>query len=91
MNSTNHSVILNLKDITTHPGYKIDVHLMGPLTLSSWLEEVNDRSWQRDKAKELFVYFLLNREQIYSERRNHARIFGNRPMKKVRIGISKLH
>ena len=54
---------LNLTDITTHPGYKIDVQLMGPFNLHLGIEEVNDRNWQRDKAKELFVYLLLNRER----------------------------
>ena len=36
---------------------------MGPFTLHLGIDEVNDRNWQRDKAKELFVYFLLNRER----------------------------
>ena len=55
--------LLDLTEITTHPGYKIDVHLLGPLTLFLGFEEVDDRSWQRDKAKELLAYFLLNRER----------------------------
>ena len=55
--------LLDLTDITAHPGYKIDVHLLGPLTLFLGFEEVDDRGWQRDKAKELLAYFLLNRER----------------------------
>ena len=55
--------LLDLTEITTHPGYKIDVHLLGPLTLFLGFEEVDDRGWQRDKAKELLAYFLLNRER----------------------------
>jgi len=54
---------LNLTDVSTHPGYKIEVRLMGPFNLHLGIEEVNDRNWQRDKAKELFVYLLLNRER----------------------------
>ncbi len=52
---------LNLIGVPTHPGYKIEVSLMGPFMLRLGIEEVNDRTWQRDKAKELFVYLLLNR------------------------------
>ncbi|WP_203248799.1 BTAD domain-containing putative transcriptional regulator [Sporosarcina beigongshangi] len=52
---------LNLKDVLAHPGYKVEVLLMGLFTLRLGLDEVNDRNWQRDKAKELFVYLLLNR------------------------------
>jgi len=54
---------LNLLDSTIHPGYKIDVQLMGPFNLHLGIEKVNDRNWQRDKAKEIFVYLLLNRER----------------------------
>lgn len=54
---------LNLRNTPSHPGYKIEVSLMGPFTLRLGLEEVNNRNWQRDKAKELFIYLLLNRER----------------------------
>ena len=52
---------LSLTDVTTHPGYKILVQLMGPFKLSLGLDEIDEKNWQREKAKELFVYLLLNR------------------------------
>ena len=40
---------------------------MGPFTLHLGIEELNNRNWQRDKAKELFIYLLLNRERYVSK------------------------
>ena len=58
---------LNLLEVSTHPGYTIIVQLIGPFKIMLGLDEVSDRSWQRDKAKELFVYFLLNRDRYISK------------------------
>ncbi|QUW22334.1 hypothetical protein JSQ81_01715 [Sporosarcina sp. Marseille-Q4063] len=58
---------LNLQDVTDNPGYTITVQLMGPFKIMLGLEEVEERRWQRDKSKELFVYLLLNRERYISK------------------------
>lgn len=52
---------LDLQGYTSHPGYSLTVNLLGPFELQLGGETVNDRKWQRDKAKELFVFLLLNR------------------------------
>ncbi|WOV88375.1 BTAD domain-containing putative transcriptional regulator [Sporosarcina oncorhynchi] len=53
--------ILELKDVENHPGYKLDVCVLGPFTVNLGLDGVQERKWQRDKAKELFLYLLLNK------------------------------
>jgi LuxR family transcriptional regulator, maltose regulon positive regulatory protein len=58
---------LNLQNVTAHPGYTITVQLMGPFKIMLGLDEVEERRWIRDKAKELFVYLLLNRERYISK------------------------
>ncbi|MCG7344372.1 hypothetical protein MHZ92_09515 [Sporosarcina sp. ACRSL] len=55
--------ILGVEDATSHPGYKIDVQLLGPFMIQLGLDEVDDRKWQRDKSKELFIYLLLNKNR----------------------------
>ncbi|MFS0688496.1 BTAD domain-containing putative transcriptional regulator [Sporosarcina sp. 179-K 8C2 HS] len=55
--------LLGLEDTLSHPGYKIDVQLLGPFMIHLGLEEVADRKWQRDKSKEIFIYLLLNKNR----------------------------
>lgn len=55
--------LLGLEDTVSHPGYKIDIQLLGPFAIHLGLEEVADRKWQRDKSKELFLYLLLNKNR----------------------------
>lgn len=52
---------LELDGLITHPGYRLYVNLLGPFELQIGKEVVGDRKWQRDKAKELFIFLLLNR------------------------------
>ncbi|MEZ7170417.1 BTAD domain-containing putative transcriptional regulator [Sporosarcina sp. OR05] len=56
--------VLQLQDVQTHPGYKVDVNMLGPFTVHLGMEEVHERKWQRDKAKELFLYLLLNKNRF---------------------------
>ncbi|WP_060205316.1 BTAD domain-containing putative transcriptional regulator [Sporosarcina koreensis] len=56
--------LLQLEDTFSHPGYKIDVHSLGPFTIYLGLDEVDDRKWQRDKSKEIFLYLLLNKSRF---------------------------
>lgn len=53
--------ILQLKNVENHPGYKLDIYVLGPFTVYLGFDEVHERKWQRDKAKELFLYLLLNK------------------------------
>ncbi|WP_262173751.1 BTAD domain-containing putative transcriptional regulator [Saccharococcus sp. Marseille-Q5394] len=55
--------LLGLEDTVSHPGYKMEVQLLGPFAIHLGLEEVADRKWQRDKSKEIFIYLLLNKNR----------------------------
>ncbi|MDW0116960.1 BTAD domain-containing putative transcriptional regulator [Sporosarcina thermotolerans] len=54
---------LQLDEVVSHPGYKLDVRVLGPFTMYLGFDEVDERKWQRDKAKELFLYLLLNKNR----------------------------
>ncbi len=55
---------LKIPRLNAHPGYTLRVQTLGQFRL--WLgdREVEDRSWQRGKAKELFQLFLTKRNQF---------------------------
>ena len=55
--------LLGLDDVESHPGYKIEVQLLGPFVIHLGFDEVADRKWQRDKSKEIFLYLLLNKNR----------------------------
>ncbi len=55
--------LLGLDDVESHPGYKIEVQLLGPFMVHLGFDEVADRKWQRDKSKEIFLYLLLNKNR----------------------------
>ncbi|GGA75745.1 transcriptional activator [Ornithinibacillus halotolerans] len=60
------------EDINNHPGYTLQVSALGYLRVSIGSKQVEDRDWQRGKAKELFELFvtyrnkLLSKEEIFS-------------------------
>ncbi|MHA6261107.1 BTAD domain-containing putative transcriptional regulator [Sporosarcina sp. CAU 1771] len=58
---------MNIEELNTHPGYTITVQLMGPFSISLGLDKLNERKWQRDKSKELFVFLLLHRNRYVSK------------------------
>jgi LuxR family transcriptional regulator, maltose regulon positive regulatory protein len=55
---------MKLPRISAHPGYTLKVQTLGQFRV--WLgdREVEDRDWQRGKAKELFQLFLTKRSQF---------------------------
>ncbi|MGM9988129.1 MAG: BTAD domain-containing putative transcriptional regulator [Bacillaceae bacterium] len=48
---------------TLHPGYSIRVQMLGALTVWLGEEKVEEADWKREKAKDLFCLFLLNRHR----------------------------
>ena len=61
---------LGLGALELHPGYRLDVRVLGTLRLWRGAEEVAEREWQRKKARQLFLLLVtwrgrtLHREQI---------------------------
>lgn len=56
--------ILHLEDYPNHPGYSLSLQAFGPFVLHLGFTEVEDRSWQRDKAKELLLYLVIHRNRF---------------------------
>jgi LuxR family maltose regulon positive regulatory protein len=65
-------VELGLEKATSHPGYTLRVKTLGEFRIWLGEKEVNEKDWQREKAKELFQLLITKREnlipkdQIYS-------------------------
>ncbi|NMD70888.1 transcriptional regulator [Bacillus sp. DNRA2] len=55
---------LKLIRIESHPGYSLRVKTLGQFRVWLGEKEVEGRSWQRGKAKELFQLFITNRHKL---------------------------
>ncbi|MDF2903298.1 MAG: HTH-type transcriptional regulator [Bacillus sp. (in: firmicutes)] len=78
---------LNLVQMESHPGYTLRIQALGNFRVWLGAKEIEDRGWQRGKAKELFQLFITNKrqaipkEEIYQilwpdqEEKNAARDF----------------
>ncbi|WP_147533155.1 BTAD domain-containing putative transcriptional regulator [Bacillus marasmi] len=55
---------MNLIRINSHPGYSLRVKALGQFRVWLGEKEVESRSWQRGKAKELFQLFITNKHKL---------------------------
>ncbi|WP_407271744.1 BTAD domain-containing putative transcriptional regulator [Radiobacillus sp. PE A8.2] len=64
---------LELENVENHPGYTLKIQTLGRLRLWLGNQIIEEGNWQREKAKELFEFFITNRnkmilkEEIYQE------------------------
>ncbi len=56
---------INLAKIKYHPGYQLRAHMLGPFALWRGLEPVPASEWKRQKARQLFLFFLANRHALW--------------------------
>lgn len=56
--------IIKLQEFKDHPGYQIYVRVFGQLRMNISNKYGPNLEWQREKAKELFLYFLMNRDRF---------------------------
>ncbi|MFY3792906.1 BTAD domain-containing putative transcriptional regulator [Ureibacillus sp. MALMAid1270] len=59
--------LIKFKESETVPKYYISVNLLGPFSISRDFQEIDDKEWKREKAKELFLYLLLNKDRYVSK------------------------
>lgn len=59
--------LIKFKELETVPKYYITVNLLGPFSISRDFHEIEDKEWKREKAKELFLYLLLNKDRYVSK------------------------
>ncbi|PLR97692.1 BTAD domain-containing putative transcriptional regulator [Bacillus sp. T33-2] len=55
---------LKLSRLSSHPGYTLKIQTLGQFRVWIGNKEVEDRDWQRGKAKELFQLFVTNRRNM---------------------------
>lgn len=56
--------ITGLQDTETHPGYSLYVKTFGGLKVFRGREEVGQKDWQREKAKQLFALLITYRREL---------------------------
>ena len=59
--------ILKYKESETVPKYYISINLLGAFSITRDYLEIDDKEWKREKAKELFLYLLLNKERYITK------------------------
>lgn len=55
------------EDINNHPGYTLTIEALGYLRVTIGSKQLEDRDWQRGKAKELFELFVTHRKKLLSK------------------------
>ncbi|QOY37897.1 BTAD domain-containing putative transcriptional regulator [Anaerobacillus isosaccharinicus] len=56
---------LGLENLSFHPGYSIKVKTLGDFQVWLGNDKVHDRSWKREKAKELFQLLVTNKTKMF--------------------------
>lgn len=54
---------INLDANVHHPGYYLFMRTFGRLQLRLGMDIVEEQTWQREKSKELLLYFLINKDR----------------------------
>ena len=64
-----HSIfqLLQIRKDSPKPKHTFELSLLGPFTILRDGEEIIDKEWKREKAKELFLYLYLNRQRFVSK------------------------
>lgn len=58
--------VFNQLNLNVAPSTELSLTLFGPVQIYRENEEVQDKEWKRMKAKELFLYLYIHREQFVS-------------------------
>ena len=56
--------LLKIDEYDGHPGYQLYVKMFGHLTIKVGHKYGEELNWQREKAKELFLYFLFHQDRF---------------------------
>lgn len=59
--------LVRLKIGTPIPKHTFTLQLFGPFTMMRDKDEIADKEWKREKAKELFLYFYINRNRFIAK------------------------
>jgi LuxR family transcriptional regulator, maltose regulon positive regulatory protein len=66
---------MGYEELDSHPGYTLKVETMGGFKV--WLGDrfIDEKDWQRGKAKELFQFFLIHRQKWWSKEEIYQEIW----------------
>ncbi|WP_088007002.1 BTAD domain-containing putative transcriptional regulator [Indiicoccus explosivorum] len=62
-----------------YPGYRLLIRLLGPFSVSLGGQAAEPVKWQRDKAKDIFIYLFLNRERYVPKEELLDKLFCGNP------------
>ncbi|MCT8136788.1 transcriptional regulator [Anaerobacillus sp. CMMVII] len=65
MSSNRLLATLGLEHLTFHPGYSIKVKTLGDFQVWLGHEKIHEKSWKREKAKELFQVFVTYKTKMF--------------------------
>lgn len=68
--------LIRLKEYEGHPGYQIYVKIFGSLKMAMSNKYGPELEWQREKAKEMFLYFLMNRDRYIPKEEMMQQLWG---------------
>lgn len=66
---------MHLAHIKYHPGYQLRVCLLGPFRLWRGAELVPAGEWRRQKARQLFLFFLTNHQPLWEREQITERLW----------------
>lgn len=72
---------LGYDNLDSHPGYTVKVTTFGTFTVFLGSRPVTDKEWQRIKAKELFQFLLVYREQWWTREEIYEQLWPDVPEK----------
>jgi len=64
-----------LAELDSHPGYTLKVFTLGNFQVYLGNQLVSEKDWQRQKAKELFKFLILNRNQWFTKEEIYERLW----------------
>ncbi len=56
----------DLENVDFHPGYGLGIRCLGPFEVWRGPDLINPKEWQREKARQLFQFFLNNRGKWFT-------------------------
>ncbi|WP_134702639.1 BTAD domain-containing putative transcriptional regulator [Ammoniphilus sp. YIM 78166] len=67
---------MGLDKISTHPGYTLRIETLGQFRVWLGEKEIDDKGWQRDKAKQLFQLLITRRKHLLPKEEIYHLLWG---------------
>lgn len=78
-----------------HPGYGLSIRSLGPFEVWRGSTSINQRDWQREKARQLFQFFVASRGKWFSREQIADKIWpqldGDASMQNLKVALNALN